>query len=56
MQTITYEVPAGTHFIDVKYGKDDGTNSNNDTLQWKITSVEATGVSGSYTYTLNNIQ
>lgn len=55
-QTITYEVPSGTHYIDIKYGKDDGTNSNNDTLQWKVLSVEATGGGGSYTYTLTNIQ
>lgn len=55
-QTITYNVPSGTHFIDVKYGKDDATNSNNDTLQWKVLSVEATGAGGSYTYTLTNIQ
>ena len=55
-QTISYNVPTGTHFIDVKYGKDDGTNSNNDTLQWKILSVEATSAGGSYTYTLTDIQ
>lgn len=55
-QTITYEVPAGEHYIDIKYGKDDATNSNNDTLQWKILSVEATGSSGEYTYTLTNVQ
>ena len=55
-QTITYNVPAGQHFIDVKYGKDDATNSNNDTLQWKVLSVEATSGSGNYTYTLNNVQ
>lgn len=55
-QTISYNIPAGNHFIDVKYGKDDGTNSNNDTLQWKILSVEATSAGGSYTYTLTNIQ
>lgn len=54
-QTITYQVSAGEHFIDVKYGKDDGTNSNNDSLQWKITSVEATSAGGDYTYTLTNI-
>ena len=55
-QTITYNVPAGQHFIDVKYGKDDATDSNNDTLQWKILSVEATSAGGAYTYTLSNIQ
>jgi hypothetical protein len=31
-QTISYTVPAGEHFIDIKYGKDDATNSNNDNL------------------------
>lgn len=55
-QTITYNVPSGQHFIDIKYGKDDATNSNNDTLQWKVLSVEATGAGGEYTYTLTNIQ
>ena len=55
-QTISYNVPAGQHYIDVKYGKDDSSNSNNDTLQWKVLSVEATGAGGDYTYTLNNIQ
>ena len=54
-QTVTYEVPSGEHFIDVKYGKDDASDSGNDSLQWKITSVEATGGGGSYTYTLTNI-
>ena len=54
-QTISYEVPSGTHYIDIKYGKDDGTNSNNDTLQWKVLSVEATGAGGDYTYTLTNV-
>lgn len=55
-QTITYNVPAGQHYIDVKYGKDDATDSNNDSLQWKILSVEATSGGGAYTYTLSNIQ
>lgn len=54
-QTVSYQVPAGTHFIDVKYGKDDASDSGNDSLQWKITSVEATSAGGDYTYTLNNV-
>lgn len=54
-QTVSYQVPVGTHFIDVKYGKDDATDSNNDSLQWKITSIEATSAGGDYTYTLNNV-
>lgn len=55
-QTVTYTVPAGEHFIDIKYGKDDASNANNDTLQWKVTSIEATSAGGDYTYTLSNIQ
>ena len=55
-QTLTYNVSAGSHFIDIKYRKDTNTDSNNDNLQWKVVSVEATGGSGHYTYTLNNIQ
>ena len=54
-QTVTYQVPMGEHYIDVKYGKDDASDSNNDSLQWKITSVEATSAGGNYTYTLTNI-
>lgn len=54
-QTISYNVPSGQHYIDIKYGKDDGTNSNNDTLQWKVLSIEATSAGGSYTYTLTNV-
>ena len=54
-QTVSYQVPMGEHFIDVKYGKDDASNSGNDSLQWKITSIEATSAGGDYTYTLSNI-
>lgn len=54
-QTVSYQVPMGEHFIDVKYGKDDASDSGNDSLQWKITSIEATSAGGDYTYTLNNI-
>lgn len=55
-QTVTYQVPAGEHFIDVKYGKDDASDDNNDSLQWKIISVEATSAGGDYTYTITNLQ
>lgn len=55
-QTITYEINAGEHFIDIKYSKDDATDSNNDTLQWKILSIEALETNNYYTYTLSNIQ
>ncbi len=32
-KTLTYNIPAGSHFIDIKYRKDNATDSNNDTLQ-----------------------
>ena len=54
VQTVTYQMSAGSHFIDVKYRKDSSTNSYNDSLQFKV-SLEATGGGGSYTYTLNNV-
>lgn len=56
VQTLTYTIPAGQHYIDIKFRKDSYTDSNNDTLQWKITNVEAIGTGGEYTYTLSNIQ
>ena len=55
VQTITYEVPAGEHFIDIKYGKDDASEGGNDSLQWKVANIEATSAGGEYTYTLTNI-
>lgn len=56
VQTITYEIPSGQHYIDIKYSKDDATASNNDSLQWKITSIEPLESNNYYTYTLSNIQ
>jgi len=32
-QTVTYEVPMGEHFIDIKYGKDDASEDGYDSLQ-----------------------
>ena len=55
VQTLTYEMPSGEHFIDIKFSKDDATGSNNDSLQWKITSIEALEPNNYYTYTLSNI-
>lgn len=54
-QTISYNVPSGEHYIDIKYGKDDASDSGNDSLQWKVLSIEATSAGGEYTYTLSNI-
>lgn len=54
-QTISYTVSAGQHYIDIKYGKDDASDDNNDSLQWKVLSIEPTSAGGDYTYTLTNI-
>jgi len=51
--TLTYEIEAGTHYVDVKYGKDQASNSGNDSLQFKVALESLTG--SDYTYTLNNI-
>lgn len=56
VQTITYEIPSGEHYIDIKFSKDDASEANNDTLQWKITNIEALEPTNYYTYTLSNIQ
>ena len=54
-KTLTYEIGAGEHFIDIKYGKDDATADGNDNLQWKILSIELLEANNYYTYTLTNI-
>ena len=54
-QTLTYSLTAGTPYIDIKYRKDQATDSYNDNLQWKITSIEATSGGGDYTYTIEDI-
>lgn len=53
VQTLTYQMEAGSHFIDVKFRKDSYTDSYNDSLQFKVSIESKTG--GSYTYTLNDI-
>ena len=55
-QTLTYEISAGEHFIDVKYAKDQVSDDGNDSLQFKITNIELLEPTvGYYTYDLNNI-
>lgn len=55
VQTLTYSnVSAGSHYIDVKFSKDDGTSSNNDTLQFQVTITYSQTVSY-YSYTISNI-
>lgn len=55
VKTLTYNISAGEHYIDIKYAKDQASDSGNDSLQWKIVSIEATSAGGDYTYTLSNI-
>lgn len=55
--TLTYDMSAGDHSIWVKFSKDDGSASNNDTLQFKvaITLDEPYTPSAYYGYDINNI-
>lgn len=53
-QTLNYEINAGEHYIDVKYGKDQSSDSDNDSLQFKL-EIETLESNNNYTYTLNNI-
>ena len=54
-QTLTYEIQSGEHYIDIKYGKDQASDENNDSLQWKITDIKPLEANDYYTYTLSNI-
>lgn len=55
-QTLTYSnVSAGEHFIDVKFGKDAATHSNNDTLQFKLTITPLSTLPTVYAYTISNL-
>lgn len=40
VQPVEYEMPAGEHFVYVKFIKDSSGNSNNDTLQFNVTFKE----------------
>lgn len=55
-QTLTYEFESGSHYIDIKYRKNDTINSNNDNLQFKVLSIEPLEVYDFYyTYDIQNI-
>ena len=54
-QTLTYTIPSGTHYIDIKYRKDTSYDYGNDTLQFRIDSVESTAGGGEFTYTLPDV-
>lgn len=57
VQTVTYTMSAGDHYIYVKYFKDSYTDSNNDSLQFKVAiSLNESFTPGLYwVYTLNNV-
>lgn len=55
IQTLTYEMSAGSHYIDIKYIKNNRTNSNNDNLQWRIKKIQPITPCVYYTYDINNI-
>lgn len=42
VNTVTYKVPKGDHFIDVKFKKDGSVDKDNDSLQFKITDLGTT--------------
>lgn len=56
-KTLTYDMPAGEHSIWVKFSKDDASDSNNDTLQFKVAiALNESFTPGTYwVYTLNNV-
>ena len=54
-KTLTYEVESGTHFIDIKFIKDGSVDNNNDSLQFKIDSIQELETNQYYEYTLTNI-
>lgn len=54
-KTLTYEIDKGEHSLYIKYSKDDATSDNNDTLQFKILSIEELDPNVYYSYELNNI-
>lgn len=56
VQTLTYSnVSAGNHSIWVKFSKDDGSASGNDTLQFQVTITLSQSITY-YGYTISNIQ
>jgi len=56
VQTLVYDLEAGDHFIQVKYKKNGSTNSNNDTLQFKVDIVPLESLEvDHYTYSLSNV-
>lgn len=57
-QTLAYEMSAGEHFVDVKFGKDAASDSNNDSLKFQveIDPQEEVPTDDFHRYTLTNVQ
>lgn len=57
-QIVTYTIPSGEHFVYVKYFKDSYTNSNNDTLQFKVEISPNEEIIGNvyWEYLIDNVQ
>ena len=53
-QLITYDLPAGNNFITIKYLKNNRTNQNNDTLQFRIELIPKEAPH--YIYTAQNVE
>lgn len=58
VQTVTYSMPAGDHEVYVKYFKDNYTDDNNDSLQFKVAiSLDEPFTPGTfYKYVIANVQ
>lgn len=56
-KTLQYTVPAGEHFVDVKFGKDAATSSNNDSLKFQVSleALEPIPTGGYYEYKIGQI-
>lgn len=55
VQTLTYNMSSGEHFIDIKFSKDDASASNNDTLQFRV-AITLTGTAPTYYgYIITNV-
>ena len=57
-QTLAYTMSAGEHSIWVKYSKDDASDANNDTLQFRVSiTLNSQWTPGTfYGYTISNVQ
>ena len=54
-QNVTFDVPSGNHFVDIKYRKDNYTDSNNDAF-WFRYELYPESSDEHYSYTISNIQ